>query len=480
MSLMFVSFIFNISALHGMRPISQPRAITCPAINGAQFCDLKVLNNLVVNKLCASGNTQFSGDLITDGNAQITGNLTVDGSAQINGPLNVNGLINGITVVAQSGNVFFGNTLRVDQENGSDALGNRNGAPFLTISAALAQAQPGDVVWIFPGTYNEKITIPANVIVRGLAPHSVTIQQLNVTAPTDLVTMHEGSFIYEVSLLLTSSMHVDLRAIVVPRIGLETPTIISSTIITVDNSNAGAGTSNVYGVYFTGLGDSPLIADVMLDGSITVVSTGNGAKRGILVDSSSVLEVIIPLIQVFGGTNSMGIEVNNPAAIVACQSGAVGGDTADISQTQGMLDLASTYLINSTANGLGFTTLIYPSNFIWGDPDTPIGGSQTLYLRPGTGGGSATPIFIGASQKFLAKRLSVRVIVPPGIGQSTTWTVQRNSADTALSVTLTDNNLEAARDDISIHFDNGDKMSIKMVTSAGAMTGDALVIVDIY
>ena len=63
---------------------------------------------------------------------------------------------------------LLGNTLRVDSIYGNDSTGTLGGPPFKTINAALSAASSGNVVWIFPGTYNESITIPTGVSVIGL------------------------------------------------------------------------------------------------------------------------------------------------------------------------------------------------------------------------------------------------------------------------------------------------------------------------
>ena len=42
------------------------------------------------------------------------------------------------------------------------------GADFTTITAGLAAASAGDAVLVYPGTYAESVTIPANVMLRGI------------------------------------------------------------------------------------------------------------------------------------------------------------------------------------------------------------------------------------------------------------------------------------------------------------------------
>lgn len=442
--------IFNSSYLCAKNYKMKSRDISCPTTKGAQFCDLQILNNLIANQLCAQGNAQIAGNLAVDG--IITGNVT---------------------------DAIFGKTLRVDQINGNDATGAANGPPFLTINAALAQSLPGDFIWIFPGIYNESIVIPNGVAVRGVSTGVVTIQKIHVVAATDLITMGENTRLEDVTLQLTSSAHVSLRGIVFPGTSSDNATWNNS-ILRVDNAGAGAGTSDVYGIHSNGTGQPTDAISAIRDCTVLVNSIGTGKKRGILIDNANAFTIRDSSIFVAGGSDSIGVETNDIDADFAAYNSNISGDTADISQTLGNLEVVGTEFEHSTANGLGFNATILPSSYIWGDPDTPIGSGLTLYLRPGTAEASVVPIFINASQKFLAKALSVRAIIPPGVGESTTWIVQRNGVDTLLSLTLFDNNTNGGREDISIHFDKGDNLSMKMITSAGANTSDVLVTVDVY
>ena len=286
----------------------------------------------------------------------------------VGGNFNVAGIISGVDGLG------YGNTLIVDQVDGNDATGAVNGPRFKTISAALAQAGPGNVVWVFPGVYNETVNIPAGVIMKALTRDSVTIQQLNVTVPTDLVTMGEGTYLGDFILVLSSSEPVQLRGIYHP--GTRTPAVIviDSNAIFVTNS-APAGSADTYGIYMTGIGGGPLqfIGDIITSCVIEITSSISGRVRGIYTDSPTLLEILSPIVQVFGGTtDTIALETNNPAAIVAAQGGSFSGNffnpvgSSDISQTQGTIEISATYLGNSNANGLGLTHLEYPKHLYGG------------------------------------------------------------------------------------------------------------------
>ena len=88
-----------------------------------------------------------------------------------------------------SASIQTGNFLRVDQVYGNDVGGTANPfqVPFQTISAALLSADSGQTVYIYPGVYNESLTIPAGVSIRGASTASVFIRKANVTVSTTLM-----------------------------------------------------------------------------------------------------------------------------------------------------------------------------------------------------------------------------------------------------------------------------------------------------
>jgi hypothetical protein len=382
--------------------------------------------------------------------------------------------------VAGSGNIFFGNTARVDQEYGDDTKASVGGSPFLTISAALAAVAPGNVVWIGPGTYDETINIPAGVIVTGISHAAVIIRAMNVTQSTDLVTMGEGAVLQQATLEMSSAADVQLRAIVhpgsIPQVGIT----VYNVNITIDATFAGAGTTPIYGIHFTGNADLTS-ADVVFGGVTSITVAGTGRKvRWVYVDSPALVEITSSIGQVFGGNNSIGLEVNNPAANLAVGAGAAGGDTADISRIAGLLQITAIYLVHSTANGLGFTNLLFPQTFTWAEPDTPIGPPGIFYLRPGTGQATGFPVLLHLFQKGVAYAMSVHAITPPGIGESSTFILQINGVNTPLTLTLTDTQTDATLLTTSATFIANDNFSLEVVNSAGAQTGDAVVTVGVY
>lgn len=412
----------------------------CPPFTGpvAQFCDVNI-----TRQLCVGGN------------------------------LSVGGVILG-------GHTGYANTLIVDKD-GDDAIATRdNRLHFRTITAALAQALPGDLVWVFQGIYEEIITIPPGVFLVGNA--QPVIRMLDVTQPTDLVTMSPGSQINGFTLLLTAASDVALRGLVLPGTG---PTTIINMSVTVVAVPTILTTELAYGISYANPGTPGSVDSAILLNSVVVSVDGSGRKRALYVDQPDVTFIAAAgSFFSIGPSNTIGVETNNPTAAVRLASCQISGDNADISQTQGRLEVNSTELVHSEANTFGFGTTIYPTNFIWGTEDV-IPAGTIRYLRPGTASLSLTPIPIVATQKFLAKALSIHLEVAPGLGESITVTLQRkvplgSPQPTQLTVTVTDNDVQAVIDDLSVHFDGGDEMSVQVVSSAGSAAAAATVVIDIY
>ena len=195
----------------------------------------------------------------------------------------------------------MGNTLVVDAVNGNDGSGAVNGAPFLTVEAAIAYINTnvltGVTVWILPGTYTlasatTGLTIPANCALRGLNTQTTRIV-MNASNPNNTVTMltmGENTRVEDLSLTLNSSdTTTDLIGIDLPGTTSVTSKLRTS-VLTVDNSGLAVGTNtNVYGVSSGGTGtlSAATFSFNCLKGStINVKSNGDGDKFGIYQPST--------------------------------------------------------------------------------------------------------------------------------------------------------------------------------------------------
>lgn len=373
----------------------------------------------------------------------------------------------------------FGATLRVESVYGDNVTAKRNGSPFATINGAIEKAQSGDTIWIFPGTYNESFVIPTGVSVVGMSSNAVNISK-NVAVATDLVTMGENSRIENVNLSLTSSSHVQLRGIVFPGTTSATANARDLTL-TVDNSSASSvGTSNIYGIHSTGTGQPGEYISQLRASTIVVNSIGGGVKRGILVDSASSFHVRDSNIiaQGTGSGSFIGSESNNSNAVITLRTSTINGSSADISQSQGAVTVVSTDLANANANGLGFLTRIIPAILIWADPGIlPLG---TSFMRPGTGTSASSEVFVRVTQPLIIKQLSIQAQVAPGIGNTDTFTLRKNSIDTLLNVSLSGTAIQNISDNTSVSFTTGDLISLKIIRGLNSITQDVVLVMDAY
>ena len=195
----------------------------------------------------------------------------------------------------------MGNTLVVDAVNGNDGSGAVNGAPFLTVEAAIAYINTnvltGVTVWILPGTYTlasatTGLTIPANCALRGLNTQTtrIVMNASNPGSTVTLLTMGENTRVEDLSLTLNSSdTTTDLIGISLPGTTSVTSKLRTS-VLTVDNSGLAVGTTtNVYGVSSDGTGtlSAATFSFNCLKGStINVKSNGGGNKFGIYQPST--------------------------------------------------------------------------------------------------------------------------------------------------------------------------------------------------
>lgn len=391
-------------------------------------------------------------------------------------------LVNGVlTFMRLSVAPQMGRVCVVDSVNGNDATGARGGLPFFTPAAALAVAAAGDVVYVLPGTYDLAggITVPTGVSVTGLNHGACVLQMTGVTAGTTLLTMGETSVVENLSFTLTSTGHYTLTGILFPGTTAATSRL-ENCVVTVDNSSASdGGTSNVTGIRSTGNGSDSMV-DAVWDGAITVHSAGNGAKRGVLVDTAaatfSCRNVVTNVMRTGAGNGTyIGIESNFAGCSLFYRIGLVSGpDGSDISQTLGTLTIGLINMLNHTANSLGFTTVANPMMMDWGDNGATASGVRYMYRGTATSSASVTPK-TRLSQKACAVNLVVRANVGPGASRTDTWTIQVNGVDSALTASLTGAVTSVVVSNLSVTAQAGDDISVKMNCAASSTTSDVQV-----
>jgi hypothetical protein len=375
----------------------------------------------------------------------------------------------------------IGKTIIVDGTFGDDLTGLRErlDKPFASVSVALAVAQSGDGIFIRNGTYNDSFTIPDGVCVRGSCIGGVTIQKLGVTANTTLVTMGENSRLEDVALKLTSSGHYTLTGVKFGGTTSATAKLRTATV-TVDNSGAGAGSSDVTGILVQSSGTPGREINAIRAVTATVLSAGSGKKRGLLSDTTAGNFFSRDSNFVArGGTDAIAIEVNQAGSLIGIVTGVAEGDTADVSQTAGSLELGQIDLIHSNANGKGFTATQISFSVVWADPGG-VPSNATRYLRPGSATMAIAEIKLNVPRKAVIKKLHVRAASGPGAGKSDVFTVRKNGVDTGLTVTLSDTNTIVSDDAVSVSFSANDDVSLKLVTAVASATTDIVCVVEMY
>jgi hypothetical protein len=373
---------------------------------------------------------------------------------------------------------FWGRVAMVDSVNGNDATGAVDGPPFLTPAAALAAVASGDVVLVMPGTYNlaAPLVMPAGVTMVGLSHRPTILQMLGVAGATTLVTMATDCELERLTLRLTSAAHVDLTGVYFP-LATGGDAHLTDCTIELDNSVAGAGSSEVYGVHSDGTAALPANIFALSDTRIRVTSVGNGKKRGILVDTAvQNFGAATAVIRVVGGADAIGAEVTFAGAQLRMEGGQVYGATADVSQTAGTLVMGTTILDNYSANGKSFTTASYGAIQCYAD-DGPLT-NGVRYMYPGTATSSATESFVRLPQATLILGISVRARIPPGGVSTCVVTVRKNGAPTVLTLTLTGAQTTAQTSNLSVAFADTDDLSVE-VNDSGA-TQDIMVVLSFY
>ena len=338
-------------------------------------------------------------------------------------------------------------------------------------------------MYILPGNYNGPFVIPDNIGVRGSSVKGVTLQLLNVTTNTDLITMGLSCRLEDVTIRLTSSLHVNLRSIVMP----STSNVTSALRVIqcfVDNSTASAvGTSDVTAIACIGTGAGLAGFQTARGASFNAASIGNGNKRCILVSNATTFRSRDCNFILTGSTGPTGgtwysVETSVTGAAFITRSSTISGTgptgafKSDVSQTSGTISIGSTNLINSTANSLPLTSTLIPPTFLWSDPGSLPNG--TNYMRAGTANSTATEAQIPVAQKCVMFSLVIQARVAPGIGNTCTFTIRKNAVSTILTAILSGTNLTVQNMTTSVDFAMGDKVSLQTIVSAGGSTSDVV------
>lgn len=440
------------------------------------------------------------------GNQGIQGITGSQGIQGITGPQGSTGITN------------FGNVLRVDQIYGNDSTASPGGNPYLTINAAIAGVTSGQTIWVMPGTYNlsSGIILPNGICLRGLNIQTCTIQMLNVSANTTLLTMGENCRVEDLTLKLGSTGHYNLTGI--EYVGTTTQTSkLRTSVLTVDNSaSSNTGTSNINGILFSGSGsftESVFSFNSVKGSTINLKSNGNGNKRGLLITGSNQVSTRDTNIYVQTptsgptGSSYVGVETAHTGGTGSIQlrSTSIGAPkranyytSSDILQTYPLSLIDPTYLaspgiqigpgtdlVTKSAGGKPFTTYNYPTTIFFGGYGD-CANNANGYLWPGTFA------FAGGAKPYPDTTLPVaryRIQQPAilsGIsatcnaisGSSVTITVCKNASPangdtisnaTPITVTLSGTTISDSFYNASVDFATGDYINVYIDVSGNGL-----------
>jgi hypothetical protein len=361
----------------------------------------------------------------------------------------------GVSTTLSAG-AIRGNIAIVDAIYGNNSTASVGGLPYLTVNAAVSAVSSGQTVYILPGTYTltSGITIPSGVSIRGMSLQTCTVQMVNVTSPTTLITMGENTRLEDLTLRLTSVEHNNLTGIIFGEDTTRTAKL-RTCVLTVDNSGASSGgSSDVIGVRCNGtgtLGAASFSFNSLKGSTINVLSNGAGNKRGILVSNTNIvtcrdLNVYVAKPTSGASTGSyVGVETNDSAntGSIQLRSTTVGVVTPSVGETYTASDILQTTpavisdptylasagiqvgpgvdLVTKSAGGKGFSTYNYPTTVFYGIKGNS-SSAPSGFLWPGTQTANAgsypdpgiPAAYYRVQQPAILSGLSVGLNNPPG------------------------------------------------------------------
>lgn len=368
-----------------------------------------------------------------------------------------------------------GNTLIVDQVYGNDTLGasSKYLYKFKTITAALTSASAGENVVVYPGTYNESLTIPDNVSLTGTAAQGVIIQKLGVVQDTSLIVVGNNCRLENFTANLSSSGNYNLTGIHFPS-GTSITTKLRNSIWTITSTSTNAPT--IVGVYSPGTSATTFTAvNAIQRSSINVISSSTGITRGIYVTGPNRFSVRDMVVYARGtGTNIVGVETTNAGAYAELKTSTISGVLYDINRTAGEILLGFTDLRNNKANGNSFSVVTESSTTTFGILGN-MGANQTYYIVPGVipiNSLPASAFTIPISQNMILFSGIANFSGSIGNGNTITLNIYKNAIIAPVySITLTNDNPKIVNMSQSVDFTQGDTYYATVVTVGNIGTG---------
>ena len=415
-----------------------------------------------------------------------TGPQGVQGVQGVQGATGPQGVQGDTGATGATGLIFpISHYLRVDSVFGNDVNGaaDPTRVPFLTIAAALASAVSGDEVFVYPGHYNEAVTVPAGVALRGANALNTFIQQINPSAAVSVVTLNQNCRLEDLNVEVSVAIPNDAGPYVC--VNFASGASVNSSIrgcrlVGVMSS----GAALLYGVQSSGISALvPTVNNSVSTSSISISSNSLSPAVGIMVNGSN--RVTVRNTGIFAnlgtGTALIGCETANLSAIISIKTSSVDGNYVDLLRSQGQILIGATDLINHTAPN-SFTCDINPSVFYFGIIGFP-GGNLTYYLPPGitpiSSVSTVNPYIYEYVQPVCVFALSITYSGTIDPGDSVTFALYKNNVLTGLTVTLT--SLSPAtvdKGDVGVTFNPGDFTDLRLTTigtpNTGSFTGKIL------
>jgi len=368
-----------------------------------------------------------------------------------------------------------GNILTVDAVYGNNttAAADPTRYPFLTVGSALSNATSGQTVFVRPGTYNEKVTMPAGVALRGANVQTVTVQQLNTTSNTTLLTMGSNCRVEDITFTLTSASDVSLTGVDWPS-GSSLTSKLRTSVINVTSS--GTGSNQIVGMLSAGTSDTSYnSSDATRSVTINVDASSSGVVRGLYMTGSNWFGLRDVNINARGtASNIVGVETTNAGAYASLKHSTIrGGDGTgnrfDINRTAGEILLGSVDLVNNTANGNSFSVTTEGAVTHYGTTGNFTNGT-TYYLVPGfvKQGDLPTSTFgIPAVQNMVLFSGTFQTTPAIPVGHSVKITGYKNNVATDMSMTILAGQTLASNTLQSVDFNRGDTVDFRMIPSGG-------------
>ena len=379
---------------------------------------------------------------------------------------------------------FGGNVLVVDQIYGNDTLAAQDpfNRPFLTLQGALNKVASGQSIYMMPGAYEGPITIPANVCIVGNCLQNCSINALNVSSNTTLVTMGSNTRLEFVTLNLTSSSNVNLTGVDFPT-GTSITAKLRTSVTNVRSS--GTGSNTIIGVLSAGTSPTTYnSSDAIRASTVSVDASSSGPVRGLLVSGSNWFSIRTTNIDAKGtGSNIVGVETTNAGAYASLKHSTIrGGDGSvptnyDINRTAGEILVGFSDLHTNSANGNSFSTVAETAHMTFGSTGN-FPSSTTFFMLPGVVKQGDLPLSaftLPVIQNMILISGTIRVDPAVPAGGSLTLSVYKNGSASIFTIVVPEGETTATNTDMSVEFTPADTFDIRVTTGGQNMNNYSFV-----